>query len=1453
MANPSTQRGRRLATRLAQALLGLVLLPVVLFALVLAVLQLEPVRRQVGDRLIGLANGAMDWKLELSGYKRLNPWGVHVEHVLLYDDHHRLVVDAHGVDATIDLWQLLDQHVDIGSARVDRALLKLPMVTEPTPPKSAREEAEDAADDDTPSGWRVTIPRAAVGDCRLDMALPIGQLRAHARAVDGEFHWHDDYRIVVREAELTGDLDGKRTLTAKLTDSDWRSDTGGDVVLRGTLGSGPLAARARLSGIDVPTPWPQGSLSLTAERVGPATLALFRLERDWLARPVDLSVEVRGDDASFRVQSVLGLDRKNVVLSGAWSREALELSVKLPRLAAERLSPRLPSGTLGGQLRARYALDKAGVMEASWRQLVVADVLLPDGRVRGKKRAELLTFEGLKLTGYEQNLTADGQLGLRSKSARAHAHIRGFDLAKLEVLRGERLAGVVDGELHLSLPKQGSVQLQSRLQVQRLHLRSLHADRVVADLTGSGAMSEPTVEGSLSVEGLRVPRLPLNRVRLTGGFAAGKGRAHIAAKGQRLSVVLDVNGQQRAEGFDLQGKGTLEQEREKLALTFEGRKERSDYSLATQLSGSGELSARLAQSARGLTVDLTADALKLAPLLALLSLEEQQAELDGSLHVEIPARRGALSLRDAQLRADLEASLPIAPLMGMTVPALASLSGTLDAELRAQGTLAEPHVELRADAKVQLPERDDKPERLELVLTVAPDSAEGQVVLSDLDGRLLVLNGQLGEPVHQLVDELSRNQQLPSFALSAEILPRRLDLMQGVIAYLAGVYAFDLPLKLAGKLSVRGRDSELSGDAALRVRLFGDAIDDSCMAGAFTDLDVTAQLERGDLELRAAGFGDKGGKLTAELRSRFNFQRSNGGNGAASTRGGPLTLEPATVKVVADKVALHTLPGLCALAGGVGTGQVTFEGVGAAGPTAKAALSIKGLAAGRAPPLDVTLTSELSRSFLSGEARVQSKGKRAAEISFRLPVEQQKALPGLDLVKPGRASVKLAELPVAPFLSVGEQLGRPRGTVAGQLFATGSLSDPKLDGYIDLKRVGLSIASIAQPLREIEGRIEVHGRKLSVRGLSARDGEGKLRVDGYAQLARDWSGDLQLQARAERFPVRRQGEVVGELSTKVGFTGKLDSQLDLTGDVRVREGRFWLTGERGSTVQSLEKHAEIHFVDARGKADEEKEAKAEAESAKDPRRSLSLTELRVRTDKDIWFQHSDFSVQLGIDMKLLQEDGDEKLVGEVRITRGQLQLIGKPFDIQRGSVRLTGDYPPDPELELKASFEPPSGQKLFVEVHGRASSPIVAFSGAASTAEEAVAIVSGLGTVRMGAEQRVQSDARGFATNLTAGLLSATARRRLGDWVPLISVQSDVTGAPAQARAGFDASKLIPPFLRPLARGAYVEGIVGNTRQKRSGAVGLGVRVEVALPRDFVSSMGYGPGPTWATDLSWVP
>jgi hypothetical protein len=82
------------------------------------------------------------------------------------------------------------------------------------------------------------------------------------------------------------------------------------------------------------------------------------------------------------------------------------------------------------------------------------------------------------------------------------------------------------------------------------------------------------------------------------------------------------------------------------------------------------------------------------------------------------------------------------------------------------------------------------------------------------------------------------------------------------------------------------------------------------------------------------------------------------------------------------------------------------------------------------------------------------------------------------------------------------------------------------------------------------------------------------------------------------------------------------------------------------------------------------------------------------------------------------------------------------------------------------------------------------------------------------------------------------------------------TGA-GRIRAGFELDALVPPALRRLITGVYVEGIVeregsGNTRnQGQEASTQAGVLVELYFPHQLFSTGQWGPGTTWSLDWGW--
>jgi hypothetical protein len=145
--------------------------------------------------------------------------------------------------------------------------------------------------------------------------------------------------------------------------------------------------------------------------------------------------------------------------------------------------------------------------------------------------------------------------------------------------------------------------------------------------------------------------------------------------------------------------------------------------------------------------------------------------------------------------------------------------------------------------------------------------------------------------------------------------------------------------------------------------------------------------------------------------------------------------------------------------------------------------------------------------------------------------------------------------------------------------------------------------------------------------------------------------------------------------------------------------------------------------------------------------------------------------------------------------------------------------------------------------------------GKAANAGEAIIALTGHGDT--GTQQSPEDQLASAAIGMTTGLLSLGARREFGDFIPMLSI--DQSTQDTRVRAGFEADKLIPSFMRGFVRGAYVEGIVstGDGGQKggenTSGNAQTGVLLELQLPADLVWAGKYGPGQTWSLDLDWRP
>ena len=111
--------------------------------------------------------------------------------------------------------------------------------------------------------------------------------------------------------------------------------------------------------------------------------------------------------------------------------------------------------------------------------------------------------------------------------------------------------------------------------------------------------------------------------------------------------------------------------------------------------------------------------------------------------------------------------------------------------------------------------------------------------------------------------------------------------------------------------------------------------------------------------------------------------------------------------------------------------------------------------------------------------------------------------------------LKLPAFPVSGLLAFTDAIGRPRGQVTADLHLRGTILTPKPQGVIELHDAAFSLAALAQPFSDVDGRFELAPDKLIIRSLKARDRSGKLAVVGYARYSPSNGGQTEVQAIGE--------------------------------------------------------------------------------------------------------------------------------------------------------------------------------------------------------------------------------------------------------------------------------------------------------------------------------------------------
>lgn len=798
------------------------------------------------------------------------------------------------------------------------------------------------------------------------------------------------------------------------------------------------------------------------------------------------------------------------------------------------------------------------------------------------------------------------------------------------------------------------------------------------------------------------------------------------------------------------------------------------------------------------------------------------------------------------------------------------VSGHLGATLDAGGTLENPSLALGLRSKIKVA-GDPRPLDVDGELSLRDERWDTHFTVKDPGGPWLTLSADALTPPGPRVGGpfLSRLAVLPDrgrWQARVQAEPRKLS-------ELPLVRLQELPEgTLSGLVELAHEPGqEPSGHISVELAQLADSEqEEGCKSG---DLRIVLTLDGKDAEWRLGLEGRRQNELLFSGRASARIAL------ARALAGGVLELGPIESELMAKGLRLENVPYVCSRARGDLTMNVALQDPLGERPALRGDVSLRRFRASPIPKYRGTVREELldfQANFEADARRAELEaellaGQNRSTLQAALPIHYERGVVSLADDAPLDAELRLVRLPVSPLLNPRGAVSYATGTVQGRARLSGTRAAPKLEGQLELEKVAFTATDLAQPLRDVQAKIVFSERDARLENLEAYDRDGKLHVEGRAHFHELDRVAAELRVRAGKFPLRQLGQVVAQLDMDAEVkTLVLPDRTDV--EVGIHSSDMWLENTKLRAGISLNAHPDfvVDGVRSEGSEDPEEGGRLE-EGASTPARGNPavgapaeevprMTHLVLKSYDRFWIKRDDFAVNLSANLDTELTSERVNVQGEVLIERGYLTLIGKTFDFERGGKLSFIGGEPDPVIDLTAVFNNRrTGDIVKVHITGRGSKPVIEFliNDKRGEAGDAFSAIYGSQGTNQSAKSAPQQ-AAGFIGGLTAGLLATSARRELGAAAPIIMIEPGDKAGEGRVRAGFELDSLVPPFLRDVITGVYVEGILaresagGVKRSTGSGAtVNYGVLLEFYYPKNFFSTAQYGPGSTWSLDLGW--
>lgn len=367
-----------------------------------------------------------------------------------------------------------------------------------------------------------------------------------------------------------------------------------------------------------------------------------------------------------------------------------------------------------------------------------------------------------------------------------------------------------------------------------------------------------------------------------------------------------------------------------------------------------------------------------------------------------------------------------------------------------------------------------------------------------------------------------------------------------------------------------------------------------------------------------------------------------------------------------------------------------------------------------------------------------------------------------EITEPMSADVDLRNLDLMAFQPlVIDQVTDLGGTLDAQIHIDLAETRSIARGWIRLKDGSVSVPTVGQRLDNIDANIALTPGRVLLRELTAHGTSGKLSAGGYATFTgvQPTYAELAVSIKKnEKIPVTVESMTVGDVWGRVSLRyqpGKGDENSVL--DVQVPKMHLELAATPPNSVQSLEPaegvRIGIAFPD-RFVTLPLQPLLHEANAAP----STSKTVIRVALGDDVTItKGTDLEAKLS-GMLEVQSEPKTTIAGQIQLLGGILDVSGKQFQIERGTVTFRpNEDPANPTIVATARWDSPAEYSVFAEYRGPVENGKLTLRSEPPLAEDQILTLILFGTP----DGNVGSAGGASDASAAAGLVAGTATKGL--------------------------------------------------------------------------------------------